>query len=367
MALPDQDARIKADSTVPHVPSDARRTEMRHLGLSGFHHYVTVIHGDDDCQPGSYKVVLTLNRQGFSLHPEYQVISAEYLEGDSHLAIAPPAITEPGAADPGDLVFSSETSDGRFVFVAHANTRGFLGKLELRSIQADHFVDAERKGHRALAPVLSLLSIHLDMPLQVYQVDVTELRTHSLQISMRVPFREFPYTIAPRGTASPEFQFYGSLYREALNSNSPPYQLLCYFKIIEGVRAEWARREREAGRTASTFVSFNERVPSDTTEQIAWLNEIFPGRSEWDEFSLIIIFPRESLGRDVISVIDEELTFLRNGLAHPRYGRPGEPTFNIDEALNTDMVANWLPFTRCVARRLLRHSYPEHFGELVES
>jgi len=45
--------------------------------------------------PGQYKVTFVLSRPGFSLEPEYKFSFAHLLKGDSHLAIAKPAVTNP--------------------------------------------------------------------------------------------------------------------------------------------------------------------------------------------------------------------------------------------------------------------------------
>ena len=42
-----------------------------------------------------------------------------------------------------------------------------------------------------------------------------------------------------------EFRFYAGMYREALNTDSPVYRFLCFFKIIEGLKGRRGRIAKE--------------------------------------------------------------------------------------------------------------------------
>lgn len=61
---------------------------------------------------------------------EYNFTFDVNVPGDSHIAIAPPAV-KPPADNPGadKIKVYSKTDDGSFVFLGHANGRGFLGRL----------------------------------------------------------------------------------------------------------------------------------------------------------------------------------------------------------------------------------------------
>src|SRR5207245_1178130 len=102
------------------------------------------------------------------------------------------------------------------------------------AVDAQDFDDAELKAYRALAPTLSIWSLQRDIPLQVFQIDSIELATGNARTSFVNPSLEVAWAVPARGTMSEEFRRYASLYREASNSNTPAYQLLCFFKIIEG-------------------------------------------------------------------------------------------------------------------------------------
>jgi len=194
-----------------------------------------------------YRVVFTLSRTGFSLLPENRYSVSEGLKGDSYLAISKPAYSEPNNPE-ADRINIYAKGDGReLVFTGYPNDEGFLGKIELPSIQALHFGDAALKTYQLLAPALSSMSVYLDIPMHIYQVDLEELRTGSRRMSLLAPFKEVPMFRLP-GEMDSELRAYASLYREALISNSPNYQFLCFYKIIEGVRKRQERltkREQE--------------------------------------------------------------------------------------------------------------------------
>src|SRR5258708_22133693 len=163
--------------------------------------------------------------------PEFTLPFDIGLTGDSHHAIAPPDV-KPPVDNPGadKIKVYSKTDDGSFVFLGHANERGFLGRLEVE-LEAGDFRDAENKAYRALAPSLSNWAVHLDVPVQIWRIHLTELRTSNQQISIVNPFDEMPFALASSGTMTVDFRAFAGLYREAVNSNSPVYEYLCLFKV----------------------------------------------------------------------------------------------------------------------------------------
>src|SRR5438094_5408570 len=57
-----------------------------------------IVHGPTrDGVRSEYKIILTLSRPGFSLLPEGEFKQADLFKGDSHLAIAEPALSGPRA------------------------------------------------------------------------------------------------------------------------------------------------------------------------------------------------------------------------------------------------------------------------------
>lgn len=313
--------------------------------------------------PGLYKVIFTLARPGYPLHPEGHSASYETLEGDSHLAIAKPAYINPAFTPNDDLkhiVFNAQTEDGMFQLYCTPNKRGYLAQITAESVQANTAQDARIKVARALASSLSNISIQLDMPLWVYQSDMIELATGNRFVSIISPIRESPMLVAPEGTLTKEFRSTASLYREALNSNTPVFQFLCFFKIIEALLA---RRERTAveakarGETPSRPVQI---VPADEQGFIPWLSAIYHIGRDWDEITLSSIFVPEARGKKFTRITEDYLRPVRVRIAHAVLDS-GELTLSADEEMDIQQVYKWLALTRCIARHMLKSDFPSEF------
>ena len=313
--------------------------------------------------PGLYTVTFTLCRPGFSPVPDGSFSYAGAMEGDSHLAIAPPAFNLPKAPAGADVAIrlDARTPEGHMTFRGLPNQKGFLGKLVTDPFPAAGFKDAEARASRALASGLSNIATYLDVPLHIYQIDVTEQRTENLQMSLVTPFRPTPLVGAPLTEMAPELRFYTSLYREALSSNSPPYQFLCYFKVLEGLRKRHERLVAETRKQGAPIPKApREYVPATPTEQREWLQTLFPLPQVWDELALLAVFPKAAQGRKLNDVIDKELTDLRHSIAHAVLDS-GEPTLHLDEGHDRFRINDWLPLTKCLARALLRTAFPDVF------
>ncbi|OLC41832.1 MAG: hypothetical protein AUH43_23860 [Acidobacteria bacterium 13_1_40CM_65_14] len=142
------------------------------------------------------------------------------------------------------MTMYSESSAGRIEFVGRPNKKGFLGRVE-GELQANNLLDAERRAYRTLAPALSDWSAQLDIPLRIWRIHVTAVETGATQISVINPFVEAT-VLSPTGILSPEYRGFSSLYREALESNSPAYQFLCLFKHTPNRECSGTRRRIRA-------------------------------------------------------------------------------------------------------------------------
>jgi methylamine utilization protein MauJ len=311
--------------------------------------------------PGEYVVTFTLSRPGFNPLPERQYSFARGVRGNSHLAITRPAFTPPGNADAVAIKIVGRTEDGQFAFQGFPNEAGFLAKIESAPFSANSFSDAEEKAYRAIAPSLSNWAAHLDIPLNVYQVDSLHVPTGNSRMSMNTAVWEVPFSVVPIVELKPEFRGYVSLYREALGTSSPVYAFLCFFKIIEGIRLRQRDLALEAKRTGQIFRRPQRRVPKSEEEGIPWLNAIFPVRQAWDPMALSSIFIPEVLDKKFGDVIDKILEPLRNDIAHALSSKSGELRLSVDELLHTQKVNKWLPLTKCIARRMLKDEFPNDF------
>ena len=294
--------------------------------------------------PGDYEVTFTFNRPGYPLVPEKTISSSDNLEGDSHLKI-----TE---------IFRIETSvDGiKYTFEGKPNSRGFLASLTVHG-HAANLKDARDKFYRALAPTLSNFSLRWDVPLVICQVDVTEIRRGTRQITNKNPFTEVAIKGVLGSPITKELMTYGAVYREALTSESTMYQFLCYYRIIESIQARRKRLERELVKQGKTYSIPVEVYPYTKLEVIRWLNDIFPVKpSKWDEMTVQCILAPEARGRKYRVIVEEQLKDIRDNIAHTLLQREGEIVL-IDDHLSQEKVEKWLAPIKCIARAMLKNDF----------
>jgi hypothetical protein len=313
--------------------------------------------------PGMYEVVFVLKRPGFPLIGERQVSFSSGLLGDSHLAICRPAFVPLGGPDVDRILIKSVGDDGQFEFIGTANQRGFLGKLTSRPLQARDRFHAEEIAFRALAPSLSEFSLQLDIPLEIAQIETKDLFTENCHVTFTVPFPNVPMVVAPLSKTRSDFRGVASLYREALNANSPVYQFLCLFKIIEALQARRKKLQRDARRGGTGYTPPPiEEFPRSYGEIRAWLDALFYVRPPWDLTALDSAVPPEVRGRLFDEVITELLNPLRVNVAHALFEDAGrEITISCDDLLDTRKIAKLVPLTKCIARRMLKTDFPAEF------
>lgn len=332
------------------VPIFADRTDPKNLGgPAGL--------------PGLYKVIVLLSRPGFSLRGERNIEWSDKIRGDSHLAITKPAFAPPGIDDPIAIKVRTETPEGHFEFTGLPNEKGYLGKIESGAFEANSAEDARQRAYRALAPFLSNWSVHLDIPVNIFQIEVQELRNSTTQMTFTAPFWDAPFSVMPFQSMSPEFRGFAGLYREALNSNSPVYRFLCFFRIIDGIQVRRRRLGREAKVTGTQFLRPQETIPALAADYVPWLNAIFPIRQPqgWDALAIDSVFVPEARGRKIKYVVDSHLRPLRNEISHALSEESGEINLSVDEMLHVARVNKWLPLTKCIARRMLKNEFPNEF------
>jgi hypothetical protein len=320
--------------------------------------------------PGNYKVTFTLSRPGFAPVDDRHISASQHLSGDSHLAIASPALeySDGTKYDYDSLLFEVKTVNGNFTFKGLANEKGMLGKIESEEFHAATFADAAARSLHALAPTLSSISASLDVPVNVYQTEVVELRTNTRLITARGPFKEVIGWIPPVDNASVEQQKYLSLYREALNSTSSNYSFLCFYRIVEGLRhhrettrAAVVKAALQKGEKPQALLS--ERIPSEVADQTQWLNSLYSKPQGWDEEALKAVFIPEIVGKKLSHVIDkgQALHVLRNKISHAVL-ESDKPVISIDNSLDVAEVEKWLPVVKFIARYLLLDEFPDVAG-----
>jgi hypothetical protein len=128
-------------------------------------------------------------RPGYAPVPEREFSFDENVPGDSHLAIAAPALRSASGSEIKAIKIYATTEEGELVFTGYPNARGFLGRIDAE-LTAKDLHDAEIKAYRALAPSLSNWAAHLDIPLRIWRTRITELANGTTHISVVSPFDE---------------------------------------------------------------------------------------------------------------------------------------------------------------------------------
>ncbi len=362
---------IKSSAEIDgNVPLETSQERVSLVGFPGTYqslHQLYRFKGDDPRNslplggsPGQYEVTFILHRPGYNLQPEGHLSFASGLRGDSHLAITKPAYTPPGNPDACEIRIMGQTEDGSFEFAGIPNARGFLGKLISVPFHAMNRGHAEEIAYRAIATSLSNVSLHLDIPLEIGHRETKELATGSAQISFVSPYLEAPMAINPTATYMPEFRSYAALYREALNTNSPVYEFLCLFKIIESLRGRRTRLARAAKKNHATYALPAEVLPNTTGEIKAWLESLFYIRRDFDLSTFDSAVPLDLRGRTAVDVIDNVLNPLRIDVAHALF-RGGELPLSSDDLLHTHKVIHRLLVSKCLVRRMLKNDFPGDF------
>jgi hypothetical protein len=349
------------------------------MGPAGLPEFTTFVGSTSDGplhdpagSPGLYSGVLTLSRPGIRPLPEYEQRPSAALLGDSHIAIAKPAYSPPTTPDATEIRMTS--AEG-VVFSGLPNPRGFLSGFAVYPFQADNFMDAYVKAYARVAPSLSMWSAHLDVPIHVFQVDLLEIATGNTMIGYVNPFPELPLAIPPGLNTDDHFTALVSIYREALNSNSLPYQFLCFFKIAEVLLRRRDRLRKAADRGGAPYVERIEVVPADEGAFERWLGAIFPLAAPTDEPFKTMYYetflPADArgktfgelllgVGKSRKGVLEEVRDLIAHALTSAERGQPFE-LVNLDDRLFHRRVHHWLPLMKVVARRMLKTDFPGEF------
>ncbi len=336
-------------------------------GLLAVPHYIGSkahlnAHGPNGA-PGLYSVEFVLARPNSRNMPEARIQFADAFRGDSHLAIAKPAVIVD--IDPDQIQLSYQTAAASFMFRGYPNEAGFLGKIVADPFHAPNRMIAGASARTAVQGLLSNLSSQLDIPLIIEIVEVTELATKAKGVSFVAPFSPTPMAVRSAGSFhDPELEHAVALYREALNSSTSLYRFLCFYKIFELSRKRRKRlgiKEKKNLRQSRP----GEQIPvRDSKAMTEWLNALFYVNRDWDEAIFDQVFIPEALGKKLNNLVDNELRPLRDRIAH---GILDDGDFLLlDRQEDRDRVSHWLPLMRCMARRFMKNDFPDYLEYLGE-
>lgn len=311
-------------------------------------------------EPGEYEVDFTLLQPGQAAEAvkgtgtvRWWEVQNDKIVGDSHLAITIPEDVRPYRnADLKTVVtVPVQRLDGSaddIKMVLKPNPDGRLSKVSV-TLRAASFSEAERRAHFEAASYLSHLSFELDLPLRIAHTYVKETKSGHARTGF---VRQFPYkgmgNLPSLGSAiKPDpFPALASVYREALNSDSPFYQFLCFCRMVQRLtnplRPRWRKIIREHDPR---------RMPKyERTER-------FPKEGEDAER-----FPDEIRGEKFTKVYDDRLRYRRDGVAHVFLEDAADPFSaeqSTDEITFVNDVYSYVPVAHHMARTMLRNDFAD--------
>jgi hypothetical protein len=232
-----------------------------------------------------------------------------------------------------------ESSDGQSLCTARIvpNSRGRLAQVRL-TLTADDFSQAEKEAFDAVMPTLSRIAFEADTPLEVTAILLTEKATQARRLGATIvgavqPAPEFA------GSTTPELRMFLASYREGLNANSPLYQALSFYKIMEGVAKFHINRVRAAKKRGEAVPPdpLARQMPSDRSD--------LTGMTEWARENFT-----PYLGKSFVEIMDAVTDTIRNAVAHIS---PGMELRIADYAADIRACRDVAPILRYVARELI--------------
>jgi hypothetical protein len=353
--------------SMPATQQPPKPPDLKAWGVPGEEHKIWVVPlkkgeqppKDLSGKPGIFKVQLLLTRPGFAFKAEREHKFIDDLIGSSHLLIAKPK-KDRSPTDVDQVLLEAHSRGQKITFFGLPNEEGYLGKLVASEVSATAMLDAERIAYEAVAPFLSAWALHLDIPMNVETIQVTDLKTQINCLRVRTPHFQMTFDGGMSPLISEDFAQYASLYREGMNSSSASYRFLCFFKIIESVTLRRNRAAEAARVSGAAIQKHTDRVPSSLPEFKQMLGVVYPWRTDWDEMAIGQIFPDEIRGKKINWVRDQRLEPLRIGIAHALL-KTGEVKVSMDKLEHLHEINKWLPVCRLIARLMMKEEFPTEF------
>jgi hypothetical protein len=228
--------------------------------------------------------------------------------------------------------FQTDTSAGPIDVRFVPNHNGQLGSIVIELI-AEELLHAQSLAHDIIMPILSWFSYRHDVALDVAGWHTLEKETNASRFVFGVLGKSHTLDRKLNIIVNPEYRQALSSYREGLNSTNVFFQLLCFYKVVEWVRARRRLRQGEI-RLLPT-----ERMP-DTLEDLGDL-----GPLEQQEFSRL-------LGKDSQSVYHSYEMTMRDAIAHLN---PKKASLLADNFSDYSRCSKAVPVIRYISRRMLHN------------
>jgi hypothetical protein len=300
---------------------------------------------------GVYKITFALSVPGSNIFQSEINLNGVMSAGTS-LIIHPPGpeqivvdLIDPRAELNTLRLFLHRNSDSR---VSHISV----------NITGEGFDEVERWAHNTIAPIISFLSYAHDVGIDFTAYQITEESTGVLLY--RVGCLGQPKALADTHISlanilTPQIRRLLSAYREGLNSTNPFYQVISFWKVIEGTKYLREARNKTAvakGRTPRAPQTA-EVIPDSLNDVQDSTNNLLPA-TEFTPF----------LGKKFGAVLDEIGFRARNAVAHLDPTADPLLTDNIDDFVS---VISITPVLRFIARVKIANEIEDVRLDTVES
>lgn len=282
--------------------------------------------------------------------------------GDSHLGIGKPATQRTSDQDIVGMVLQTRGDGWNIEFKCIINDDGYIGKIVVERLYAQDYLQAESVAYQALTPFLSSWSLTLDIPVLVETIQVTDLTTHTEMLRVCAPYVEMTPGAGVPLAFSEDFRHYASVYREGMNTNSPFYRFLCFYKIVESIYVRRGENAKQAKLRGEQPRRYSEDVPLSRDAIKGLLGLLYPWRADWDDdLTMDQILPAEARDKRFKALRGQFLEPLRDRIAHALM-RSGMIENVADRLEDIAAVTRWLPLLRIWVRLLLKVEFPTEFG-----
>ena len=287
------------------------------------------VHHSPKGSPGQYRVLCVLGVPGLSSAVDELRMDELLQSGDSRIQGNPHRV-EIGPPETPDLA----------TIVVDTNSAGRLASLEMLVVASD-FSQAEGTAHDYMQVFLSRIAFEADCAVEIRATFISELALGTTQLGATVigSVSQLP-DISGFGS-HPEMRSLYAIYREGLNTTSPLYQAISFFKVIEAVRAISIRRTRLAATNG-------EPVPTDPMSRMLPVAAVeTETEAPWTQARF-----EPYLGRTFGEVFELTKDPIRNAAAHML---PGKDTLVPDSLPDIQLCREKVPVLHFVARKLIEH------------
>lgn len=132
------------------------------------------------------------------------------------------------------LAKEAGTDDDRIETLFSANDTGQIARAQLR-LDADNFADAEQVAYDVVMPILSWWSFSHDIAVDINGYSIVEEQSATVRVVLGLLGREKPLSGAAY-LSKPQYRTVFAAYREGVGATNVFYQVLSFYKVIEGTR-----------------------------------------------------------------------------------------------------------------------------------